>query len=48
MNAPHLADASWPRRTERLVIRPYREEDLAAVWAYRSDPEVARWIGRAP
>ncbi|RYJ07592.1 MAG: N-acetyltransferase [Actinomycetales bacterium] len=48
MTAPHLADVTWPRRTERLVVRPYREEDLGAVWAYRSDPDVARWVGRAP
>jgi RimJ/RimL family protein N-acetyltransferase len=29
--------------TERLVLRPMREEDLPAVVAYRRDPEVARY-----
>ena len=28
--------------TERLVLRPFRAEDLAAFVAYRSDPDVAR------
>jgi RimJ/RimL family protein N-acetyltransferase len=29
--------------TERLVLRPMREEDLPALVAYRRDPEVARY-----
>jgi RimJ/RimL family protein N-acetyltransferase len=28
--------------TERLLLRPFRADDLAAFVAYRSDPEVAR------
>lgn len=48
MSVPTLAEVSWPRRTERLVVRPYREDDLDAVWAYRSRPEVYRWLGRTP
>jgi len=29
--------------TERLSLRPFRVDDLAAFVAYRSDPEVARY-----
>jgi RimJ/RimL family protein N-acetyltransferase len=29
--------------TERLILRPLREEDLPALVAYRGDPEVARF-----
>ena len=29
--------------TERLILRPFRVDDLAAFVAYRSDPEVARY-----
>jgi RimJ/RimL family protein N-acetyltransferase len=29
--------------TERLLLRPFRAEDLPAFAAYRSDPEVARY-----
>lgn len=43
-----LDDLSWPRRTERLVLRPpVPAEDAAAVLAYRSLPEVHRWMGGA-
>ncbi|MGO2747676.1 GNAT family N-acetyltransferase [Microbacterium sp.] len=39
---------TWPRRTERLEIRPCTQDDLAAVWEYRQLPEVSRWLGPAP
>jgi RimJ/RimL family protein N-acetyltransferase len=39
-----LADLSWPRRTERLTLRPPRLADIDAVHAYRSDPDVARFL----
>ncbi|MFB9732027.1 GNAT family N-acetyltransferase [Ornithinimicrobium kibberense] len=39
-----LSDLTWPRRTERLLLRPPQRADLPAVLAYRSDPEVARWL----
>lgn len=43
-----LADLTWPRRTERLVLRPPTLADAPAIHAYRSDPEVVRWLtGRA-
>ena len=31
-------------RTERLVLRPFREEDVEAVFAGCQDPDVQRWI----
>ena len=31
--------------TARLILRPFKEADLAAFAAYRSDPEVARYQG---
>ncbi len=34
---------SLPIVTERLVLRPLRDEDLDALVAYRNDPEVARY-----
>jgi len=33
--------------TERLLLRPFVEEDLAVLTRLRSDPEVARYIGGA-
>jgi RimJ/RimL family protein N-acetyltransferase len=35
---------SWPVRTERLLIRPIRTADQPAVYAIRTQPEVARWL----
>ena len=42
-----LADLAWPRRTERLVLRPATVGDVDAVWSYRRLPEVNRWISSA-
>lgn len=42
--SPALTDLVWPRRTERLVLRPPVLDDMRAVHAYRSDPETARWL----
>jgi RimJ/RimL family protein N-acetyltransferase len=39
---------SWPRRTDRLLIRPARTTDLPAVFAVRSDPGVAEWMPDHP
>ncbi len=36
----------WPRRTVRLELREPAEADLAAVLAWRNDPEVNRWLLR--
>ena len=35
----------WPVRTERLVLRPLADGDMPAIFAYRSQPQVAEWIG---
>lgn len=40
-----LDQLSWPRRTERLLIRPAVPEDHAATFPFRSDPRVGHWIG---
>jgi len=32
---------AYPLRTERLLLRPVREEDVDALTAYRNDPQVA-------
>jgi len=42
MTRPEL----WPRRTERLELRPPTEADLDAVLAWRNAPEVTRWLLR--
>lgn len=36
----------WPRRTERLELRPPTEADLDAVLRWRNEPEVNRWLLR--
>ncbi|WP_203567143.1 GNAT family N-acetyltransferase [Aestuariimicrobium ganziense] len=32
---------AYPMRTERLVLRPLRDDDIEVIIAYRNDPEVA-------
>jgi RimJ/RimL family protein N-acetyltransferase len=39
---------SWPRRTERLTIRPAETADLPAVFAIRSRKDVAEWMPEHP
>ena len=34
----------WPLETERLVLRPFEERDLEAMYAIQSDAESARWL----
>jgi RimJ/RimL family protein N-acetyltransferase len=36
------------RTTERLLLRPYREEDRAAFAAINADPEVMKYLGGVP
>lgn len=43
MLAPH-----YPIRTERLELRPFESGDAAALLAFRSLPEVARYLYREP
>lgn len=35
---------SYPVRTERLVLRPHRQEDLDDLYAFHSLPEVVRYV----
>ncbi|HRE75778.1 MAG TPA: GNAT family protein [Flavobacteriales bacterium] len=35
-----------PLYTQRLIIRPVEREDIPALFAYRSDPEVSRYLQR--
>lgn len=42
-----LADLDWPRRTERLQIRPATPDDADATWAYRRLEPVSRWLTSA-
>ncbi len=39
---------SWPRRTDRLVIRPARSGDLRAVFDVRTLPEMGQWMPERP
>lgn len=43
-----LADLDWPRTTDRLSVRPARATDAPAVFAYRSMPDVGRWMTALP
>ena len=40
-----LDEADWPVRTERLVLRRFADGDVAPIFAYRSQADVAEWIG---
>lgn len=44
---PRLAPA-YPLETERLLLRAFREDDLDALHAIHSSPEVARYLYRGP
>jgi RimJ/RimL family protein N-acetyltransferase len=35
---------SWPITTERLLLRPFGQDDLASFHAIHSDEEVVRWL----
>ncbi len=37
-----------PILTARLRLRPFRDDDLAALHALWGDPDVARWVGKDP
>ena len=38
----HVSGTPYPLRTERLLVRMPREDDVDALTAYRNDPHVAR------
>lgn len=42
-----IAALSWPKRTERLTIRPVAKDDFEAIWQIRRQESVARWMGSA-
>ena len=46
--AKPLAALTWPKRTERLVIRPARPEDADATWRFRHLEPVGRWLTEVP
>jgi RimJ/RimL family protein N-acetyltransferase len=37
-------DVTWPRRTERLVLRPYTPRDGERLLEIRNRPDVWRWL----
>jgi len=38
----------YPIRTQRLLLRPYRADDVDAVYAYERLPETARYLSNEP
>src|SRR6185437_3053038 len=45
---PVLLEMDRPLRTARLVLRPFRQDDLLDLLAIESDPDVARYLYRDP
>ena len=43
-----LAALAWPKRTERLVLRPSRPADAEATWRFRRLESVCRWLTAVP
>lgn len=43
--ASPLDVVDWPVRTERLMLRRSADGDVPKIFAYRSQPSVAEWIG---
>jgi len=43
-----FSSLAWPLHTGRLVLRPATQDDVDAVLAYRSLPEVAQFLSRGP
>ena len=39
-----IADLTWPVTTERLSLRPAEQRDALPTFAFRSLPDVSRWI----
>lgn len=39
-----MSDSPWPRRTDRLVLRPVRDADIDTMLAYRNRPDVWTWL----
>lgn len=43
-----LVDVSWPKRTERLILRPALADDAEATWQFRRLDAVGRWQSDGP
>ncbi|WP_353950453.1 GNAT family N-acetyltransferase [Knoellia sp. S7-12] len=43
-----LAGLAWPKRTERLALRPARAEDAEATWQFRRLDSVGSWQTYGP
>jgi RimJ/RimL family protein N-acetyltransferase len=39
-----IPDVTWPQRTERLVLRRVRPDDVDRLLEFRNKPEVYRWL----
>ncbi len=39
-----ISDVTWPQRTERLLLRQVREDDIDGLLVSRNKPEVYRWL----
>lgn len=37
-------DVTWPRRTDRLLLRPYADADAERLVQIRNQPDVWRWL----
>ena len=46
--ATPLTGLTWPRRTERLELRPARPEDAEATWRFRRLEPVCHWLTEVP
>lgn len=44
MSVPDLSGLPWPRRTDRLLLRPATLDDVDAIHSYRRLPEVVRHL----
>lgn len=45
---PDWGRLTWPRRTERLTLRPATADDAEAMFTYRSISSVAQWMTKLP
>lgn len=43
-----VTQIDWPVHTERLSLRDFGADDLAALWKFEQLPEVQHWLGWAP
>lgn len=46
--SPTFAELTWPRRTERLTIRPATADDADLTWTYRRLESVAEYLPSLP